>query len=335
MILSYLGSKQSLLPYLDHVIKPLLTPDTRFADVFLGSGCVSNHYKNDVKAIESCDAEIYSFVLGKALTQSPFTDNLSDIIDDLNKLTPVKGLVYTNFATNNKLFFSEHNAMCIDAIRIRINRLYDQDKVTYKEFIFLLGSLLTSASAFSNTCGTFRAYLKVLSKKALKAFKLGPIHTDTKITCTSNISCTNVKNKSFTSNVAYLDPPYNSAHYGAYYSFLNYLCHYNPNIELVGTGIIKDYNKSKFGLLKTCKNEFNQLFKKLNSDHIILSYSSKAVLNIHTILQMLVNKGDIIVYKVKHKSYTPNAKCKYIIEYIVHINCLASSQSIVYKWLRL
>jgi adenine-specific DNA-methyltransferase len=347
MICSYLGSKSSLLPYIDHIVYPLISESNskiKFIDLFLGSGCVSNHYKNHVSEILCCDQELYSYVFGKALLQCPYSDKLKGIIKDLNLLQPKKGLVYKYFASNDKLFFSSKNAQMIDAMRQEISVLVNNHIITYPEYIFLLGSLLISSSAIGNTCGTWRAYLKVLSKKALKPFILFPIHEDTCITCKSQVKLLNVCDlniETTTTDIIYIDPPYNSAHYGAYYSFFNYLCAYDCNIKLQGTGIIQDYNKSKYGLIKSCNQEFRTLFEKIKgkSKHIIMSYSSNAIMNIKDLISMLADQYGCMmhVYKIKHKQYTPNAsKCRnntFVIEYLVHIDCTKPKSSITYKWL--
>lgn len=318
MILSYLGSKASMLHHIDSVVKPLLKPDnsSTFCDLFLGTGCVANHYKKYVKSISGCDTEVYSYVLSYALCKSSFSFKLAKCIDTLNDMslndnTKRVGLVTKHFS-NERLFFLQENALKIDFWRISIDTLYKQGIIDYSEFIFLLASLLKSTSKVANTTGTFRTYLKSLSKKATKPIFLEPIHKD------KNKIHVEIKNTDVLSfvkkmdnvDITYIDPPYNSVHYSAYYSFLNYLCLYNKTIALTSPGVIQDYYKSKFGLVKNARNELKRLLDLIQgkTKYIILSYSSCGVLSISVLTQLLKIYGKVKVYRFAHKKYQSNKK---------------------------
>jgi len=346
MILSYLGSKATLLPYISRVIEPLIKPDTVFCDLFMGSGCVSNYFKSRVHSVIACDTELYSYVIGKALLTCPYSHKLAMIIDQINLQCDggKKGLVHANFATGGRLYFTEENAMRIDYMRLAIDQLYSAKLVTYSEFLFLLGSLLTSASARANTCGTFRAHLKTVSVKAKKQIKIVAIHKDVSIL---NAKCNIVKNddaikcssKCITANtIVYLDPPYNSVHYGAGYSFLNYLCLYDSSVTTVGTGTMLNYNKSKFGLQKHALAEFKSLFDAITCRYIVMSYSSEGILHINQIANALVYKGNVVIYKVWHKSYQTHNTGRnrlHVIEYIIVCDCDSVARKVTKTWLKL
>jgi adenine-specific DNA-methyltransferase len=344
MILSYLGSKQSLLPHLDTVIKPLLDKNTCFYDVFAGSGCVSNHYKHHVGSIVAGDLELYSYVINRALLRCPYSKKLAIIVDQLNiccsqvrvpKKLPLD-LVYHNFASNGRLYFTKDSALKIDTIRHSLTKMHQNGTISYPEFIFLLASLLTSSSRYANTCGTFRAHLKSLSKRANRLIQLSPIHTDLRINSCNLVKkkdalklCNTCKILNPANTVVYIDPPYNNVHYGAYYSFLNYLCEYSPKHVLTGTGILPQYNKSNFGLIRHAFLEFKRLFTSRlvrSARYIVMSYSSKAVIALSHITSMLSNLGSIIVYKVWHKAYQPCSSSKstvrrHVTEYIIKVDC--------------
>jgi adenine-specific DNA-methyltransferase len=332
MILSYLGSKASLMHHIIAIMHDYIKPDTKFCDLFSGSGVVSHFYAGQCKNVITCDQEIYAYVLAFALTQCPYTNKIKSVIIDLNKARDNKkdGLVAKHFAPPSRMFFTVENAQRIDFCRCHITKLYHSNNITYKEFIFLLASLLCSSSKIANTCGTFRAYLKHFSMKATKQFSLIPVHTKKSlvnklgsVVCSDAITC--VKRKG-PFDVTYIDPPYNGIHYGAYYSFLNYLCQYNSDIVLEGTGICEDYNKSSFGMKKHSQQAFHELFSSLSSNQIFLSYSSKGVLTLEQIVDTIRKTkykcSKIKVYEIIHKAYRPQRNCKHksIIEYIIHID---------------
>jgi len=335
MILSYLGSKKTLLPQLESVIRPLFKSGecSTFCDLFMGSGCVANYFAKKCEGVTHVmgnDMELYSYVLGKGLLCCPYSVKLARVIDSFNAgdcVRVVNGLIWKHFS-RDRLYFKADNAVAIDTVRVGIHRLFESGIVTWNEFLFLLASLLKSASLVANTSGTFRAHLKTLAKKADRSFKLVPVHTDY-LPCRAKTTVFKKNATMFAGNhsvqhCVYIDPPYNNVHYSAYYSFLNYLCMYDKNVELVGTGIIRDYYKSPFGLARTAYHEFCKLFHQLQvrgTKYIIMSYSSRAILPIHILCDLMKSFGFVSVLQTRHRKYISNNKFKgqSVTEYIMKL----------------
>lgn len=364
--LNYLGSKKTLLPYLTRVIKPLIDacPNAAFCDLFSGTGCVANHFKHVIKDRIVCnDMELYAYVLARAQVSCVYNLKLAKIIDQFNvifnnsssnaknifnnKNKNSRSLVFNNFANNGRLYFSAENALKIDQVRTGIHRLYVKNIVSYNEFLFLLASLLVSASIVANTCGTFRAHLKQLSSRAKRPFKLVPVHCD--MSKWPSLERNVVKNKSSVDivcprgSIVYLDPPYTSAHYGAYYSFLNYLCLYDGRKKTVGTGTLCDYNKSGFGLVKRSIGDFKALLENTCSRarHVVMSYSSAGVVHIDRLINMMRKYGNVVVYQIWYKAYksssTTSCKRGHVIEYIITVDCNVQEKwkSVKKIWMKL
>ena len=92
----------------------------------------------------------------------------------------------------------------------------------------------------------------------------------------------------------------------------------------MGTGIIRDYYKSPFGLARTAYHEFKKLLHQLKSGgakYIIMSYSSRAILPIHVLSDLMKPLGILNVYKTRHRMYISNKKSKSqgITEYILKL----------------
>ena len=343
--LNYIGSKKTMLPFLMHVIEPLLQENKRgraFCDLFSGTGCVFGAVRDRAGVIVANDMELYAYVIACALLKCPYSHKLAVVIDQLNICCgvdagpgPAPGLVAKHFASGGRMYFSFENACAIDGMRKGIAGLYERGAVSYHEFLFLLGSLITSASAVSNTCGTFRAHLKHMSGRAKKKFKLVSIHVGRgSAFAGAGAAAAAVYKKDATrvpvpdGAVAYLDPPYNSAHYGAYYSFLNYLCLYDSSIATCGTGTIPGYQKSAFGLAKECRAAFQKLIFKTcaRAGYIVLSYSSAGIMGIRELLEMLEKRGQVTVYKVWYKAYCAlkrnhKKNRNHVVEYIIVARC--------------
>lgn len=333
MTFGYLGCKSRILPFLDAVLSPLLTSGSTFGDLFSGTGIVAKQMQHKVRRVIATDLELYSYVLNKAQLQCPYSLKLARIIETFNsQRTVYKGLIWKHYSPASsppRKFFTSANAMAIDAVRIGINRLYRQKKITYSEFLFLLGSLLLSMGKVSNTAGTYRAFLKEFTFRSTKPFILYPIHYDTRIGLGSpkhkhhsvikNNAIKVVRHHTF--DVVYLDPPYNTCHYGSYYSLLNYTCMYTPNARILGSvGILQFYNKSLFGIQKTALQQYKKLIQKMRSKWIVLSYSSDGILTLDAWKTLLTARGHVICYKILHPRYKSNQKTTHLnntlIEYV-------------------
>lgn len=342
MILNYLGSKARFIPTLDRVIGPVLASakienkgnPVVFGDLFSGTGFVANYYKDhgNISKVVSSDLELYSYVVNRALLQTVCNNKITRILAFFNsdQLKPVKGLIWKHFSpAGGRLFYTEANAMRIDAMRIAIGKLYQNGKITYKECLFLLASLMVACSKFANNASCFRAYLKKFCPRSLKKVVITPIHKNTiRLAKPHEV----IKNdaarvaKGTHVDVAYLDPPYNANHYGGYYSFYNYLLVYNPHFQIGGVaGVTKIYNKSDFGLKATSKRALKSLIEDLRKcKYIVLSYNSDGVLKKQDLFDCLRSVGNVTLYKTVNKKFRPNANVKnsHVVEYIFVVKCV-------------
>lgn len=349
----YFGSKARMLKVLDNYIKPLLQSGKNkliFGDLFAGTGLVGSHYASLTKKVVSSDQELYSYVLSKAMLQTVYTSKLQRLIIYLNKLKPVKGLIYKYFSPNKqgeisnqnvRMFFTCENAMKMDAIRIEINRMFKSKKITYKEFVFLLGSLMHTTSKYANCAANFRAYLKQFNPRSSRNFVLVPIHTNhvhyAKHSVIKNDCLKVARHEKL--DIVYLDPPYSNTCYGSYYSFYNYLCMYNKNVILKGiAGVVSHYNKSSFGAAATSRGSFNKLFKTLargSTKYIIMSYNSNGMIKKNEFVKMLMTIGSVKLLKMWSLNFKThsNVRENKVIEYIFIVNLKDTKRSFYESWI--
>ena len=107
-------------------------------------------------------------------------------------------------------------------------------------------------------------------------------------------------------DIVYIDTPYTVTQYASAYHLLETIA-LNDQPELVGkTGRRKgrkmsDYNRKQKALL-----EFSDLFRQLNFDHIIMSYSNQSIVPIDRILDLIKQfaiPGTIDVKKTDYREY--------------------------------
>jgi len=324
--LNYIGSKKSLLDFLDLIISKLIKNDSKtcikFADLFAGTGIVGKYFNRKYNYITtSNDLEYYSYIINWANLKVQFSLKLANLICELNKLIEPNlndsvNLIQKNYSPlgkDKRLFWTESNAKKADAIINNINKLSSSGDINFDEKIFLIASLITSLDKSANTTSVYGAFLKEFKKTAQGLFELKPIHTDMLI---PNLKSNLIFNTDINSNIldnewdiVYLDPPYNSRQYASNYAPLNYIAKYDSKIEVYGkTGLIKNYNKSKFCSELTAKNEFIQLINKIKAKFIVVSYNNEGLVNKNDFIKILQIKGNVKLYKKLYKKYKSSEK---------------------------
>ena len=231
--MNYIGSKFTLSSFLEENIKQILKENDSknlseciFCDLFTGTTAVSKIFKTQVKKIIANDKEYYSFVLAKNYIGNHKTiKRKNELLEKLNNLDGVKSKISFNYSTCGKekrQYFSETNAMKIDAIRSKIEKWKNIEFINEEEYFFLLASLLESADKVANTASVYGAYLKHIKKSAQKELTLKPAEfeiNENKHEIFNEDANTLIKK--IKGDILYLDPPYNAREYGANYHLLN------------------------------------------------------------------------------------------------------------------
>lgn len=326
--LNYIGSKKSLLNFIDYALKKINTKfekfdDIKFLDGFAGSGIVGKFFnKKYGYNVFSNDLEYYSYILSFALLKVEYTDKITNIIEKLNLLIkPINetnyNLITENYSEKGKekrKFWTINNSQKADAIMENIKLQLENKQINNNEYIFLLASLLSSIDKYANTASVYSAYLKKHKLASLKQFEIKPIHTDKKI-------INNEKNYNFNVDInteiilnneydiVYLDPPYNNRQYSSNYHPLNFIAKYDNSIIPYGkTGLLENSNKSNYSISKNVEQTFKFLIEKINAKYILLSYNNEGLMNKTTIKNILQKKGKTTLYKYEYKKYKSQLK---------------------------
>lgn len=325
--LNYIGSKKTLLDFVDYVIKKINTKlddknKVKFLDGFAGSGIVGKFFNHKYGYnTYSNDLEFYSFVLSYALLKVPYSDKLDNIIQQLNLLTkPIDennfNLITLNYSEKGKekrKFWTISNAEKADAIMENIHYSLKNKLITKDEFYFLIASLLSSFDKVANTASVYGAFLKKYKNTALKTLIVKPIHTDINISNhnTNKVFNLDVNSHDITNNkfdIVYLDPPYNARQYSSNYHPLNFIAKYDKNILPYGkTGLIQNSNKSNYSVKKNVSDSFTNLINDLDAKFILVSYNNEGLMDSDTIVEILKSKGKTSLYKYEYKKFKSQA----------------------------
>ncbi len=88
--MNYIGSKYSLLPFLESTIGDIVGSDLRdmvFCDIFAGTGIVGRTFKPKVRKVIANDREYYSYVLNRNYIGNHLElDGKEELLARLNQL---------------------------------------------------------------------------------------------------------------------------------------------------------------------------------------------------------------------------------------------------------
>lgn len=144
--MNYIGSKYSLLDFLTETIKTVTKHKNEkenyiFSDLFAGTGVVGSKFRELGYNVISNDIQYYSYVINKHLIENSKNIEISDkILESLNNIESVEGFIYNNYCSggSERNYFSDYNGKKCDAMRIEIEKLYNEKKnITRTVFLFI------------------------------------------------------------------------------------------------------------------------------------------------------------------------------------------------------
>lgn len=316
----YIGGKTKILPYLEEFLSSKVPLDTscslEFLDLFGGTGVVGRHFKKNFKVMTN-DNMYFSYVLskGSVIPNKPpmflgLKDNgVKEPLEYLNNISGLKGFIAKNYASElgkGRMYFTQENAMKIDAVRQEINKWLADDWINQNEFDYLLSTLIEAVPFISNTTGTYGAYLKHWDKRALKKLSLThPVLYDNNQHNSAFNKTAEILTKNIAIDICYIDPPYNGRQYTSNYHVLETIAKYDsPKIKGV-TGI-RDFDEgqaSNFCKKRMAFKAFEQVIGQINCKHLIVSYSSDGLLSKAQITELLLKYGTPETFDFKIINY--------------------------------
>lgn len=323
----YIGSKDRLLGFIDQTVLSQGITHGSFCDLFAGTTAVGRHFKRSGFRVVSNDLMQYSYIFGKAYLEnntvpqftnlrlgfsgSPAslfpaeTEKLEQVLGYLNILPAEQGFVYEHYSDGGaagRMFFSQANAGKIDAIRTQIQRWRDADEITGAEYYILLATLLEAVPSISNTSGTYAAYLKFWEARSQKSLHLTVPPLLPSSMAHSVYRCDAAKLiAELSSDVIYLDPPYNSRQYATNYHVLETIAR-DDNPTVRGKTGLRPYQeeKSDFCNKNAALNALQQIVSQAQCQLFLLSYNSEGIMPHETICEILTEFGRL---EVKENSY--------------------------------
>lgn len=330
--MNYIGSKLSLLKFLDESIEKVAGKNCRvFCDLFAGTGIVGTHFKKKGHQIIANDIQYYSFVLNKQyienhrqlkfkrleeilpqLKEAPIENRKTAVCEYLSDLKGVKGFIYKNYCVGGtkgkeyeRQYFSDDNGKKCDAIRSKIEEWKNNGLINDNEYYFLLATLIETIDKYANTASVYGAYLKKLKKTARKTIVLKPAELiindkDHKV---FNEDINQLIQK-IEGDILYLDPPYNQRQYATNYHLLETIAKYDdPKIH--GKTGLRNYEsqKSVYCSRAKVKAAFRNIITNAKVKYIFLSYNNEGLMTASDIREIMSLRGRYGYFTKSHSRF--------------------------------
>jgi len=306
----YIGSKQSLLPYIKSVIEPL---DIKTAlDVFTGTTRVAQLIRGmGIKTLTidlSWASEGYAntFVHGQA------NPDIDKFLEEAMNVEPKDGWLteyYSGINYERVMVWQPKNTRKADAIRDWIETL----KVDCFTEAYLITSLIFGLDAVDNTVGVQQAYLKDWCIRSHNDLALRKFDIDYSLPIGKHLTRDVLRVKLPRADLVYIDPPYSNHNYMTYYHIWDSIYRWDkPDVGLTtnrridrvskarkfSTEIQSPWNSKRYALSAT-----RQLFERISSKHIVLSYNNEGIMDASDLIDLCSEFGDVRISRIQYKRH--------------------------------
>ena len=340
----FIGCKENLVDFIETFVKERDINGSIFCDLFAGTGSVAKHFKKLGYKIISNDLLYFSYVLQKvyieqneypkfakllrhlkinSTKETLFTSeslNAREIIKYLNNLDGSEGFIFKNYSpegtvgqTHIRKYFTGVNAKKIDAIREKIKEWGKEGLINEQEYFFLLGSIIEAVPFVANISGTYAAFLKDWDPRVFKTLTLEvpEIIPSSETHKVFNVDGVKLLDKIKQIDILYLDPPYNERQYAPNYHILETIAKWdNPSIKGVTGMRSYEEQKSEFCNSRTGIKALEDILKKKNFKHLILSYNDEGIIPEKEILKLFNKYGKTIVSEQTYQRFKSNSNGK-------------------------
>jgi len=296
-MIKYIGSKRLLVPWIVSVIQRVheQTALTEVCDLFTGSTRVGHALKAAGFNVHANDLYTYSYVLARTLIgadecQYP-CERIQPLLDELNALEGIEGYFTREFCVAAN-FFQPKNGRRIDAIRLRIDEMAGKDTTLA---CILLTSLMLAADRVDSTTGLQMAFLKSYAARSATELNLkypailpgpGKVTQEDAIELASSV----------TSDLVYIDPPYNQhAYLSNYHVWETLVLNDQPNAY----GVARKREdcksrKSPFNFKRAALPAMKALVEKLDVPHLLVSFSNEGFYTAADLEGVLESWGHVV-----------------------------------------
>ena len=315
----YIGNKTRLLPFILRTLHKGGIPVGSVHDAFAGTASVSRALKAKGWRVHSSDLLMSSYVFQRAYVVADCADPLlGEMASDLAALAPRESFISRHFSpaggseAEGRMYFTPANAGRIDAAREELEIWRKAGKLGEDSYYSLLAAIIEGADRVANTAGVYASYMKKWQPNARRAFAVIPeppvkgsqparAHLMDAIEAAKSIGEV---------DLLYIDPPYNSRQYVAYYHI--------PEILARGWADSAPAIRGKVGLLageegrsqwshgRRVQRLFSTLLSATTATHALVSFNSEGHLTPQALLSLLTRAsadGKVSHFRQRYRRY--------------------------------
>ena len=310
----YLGSKYKLLDFIQEIVDKHCHNCSSFMDLFGGTGVVAAHFNSQFDLI------VNDILKSNVFVYQTFLSNECIDVRKLEKIIELYNKVEINdypenYYSNNfaDTFLSQSNMKLVGIIRDDIDKRFLERNINSREKAILITSPVYAIDKIANTVGHYDAFR--LSGNLARDLKLEmPLLSDkhNNKNIITNLDANELV-KHCSSDIVYIDPPYNSRQYCDSYHFLeNVAENKQPDVKGVARKMNRSHFKSSYCTNKASL-QFRHLIHDIKAKYILVSYNntenkinsrSNAKISDAEIIQTLENKGKLFVYEKDFNVFT-------------------------------
>lgn len=222
----YIGNKTRLMSFILRTLERERIPVGSVHDAFAGTASVSRALKAEGWRVYSSDLLMSSYVFQRAYVVAESADpGIRDLAEELGKLPPVQSFISVNFSpaggttSAGRMYFTPENAGRIDAAREVLEDWRHERKVSEDDYYLLLAAIIEGADRVANTAGVYASYMKSWQPNARRRFEIDPELPvpGAEPARAYLMDAAEAAKEIGDVDLLYIDPPYNSRQYVAYY----------------------------------------------------------------------------------------------------------------------
>jgi len=284
----YIGNKTRLLPFILRTLQRSGVGVGSVHDAFAGTASVSRALKAKGWRVYSSDLLMSSYVFQRAYVVAEAADPLlSDMARELGSLDPVEGFISEHFSPARRggagvrMYFTPENAGRIDAAREQLETWRKSKTISEDSYYLLLAAIIEGADRVANTAGVYASYMKRWQPNAKRRFEVVPEMPvkGAQPAEATLMDATEAAKSIGEVDLLYIDPPYNSRQYVAYYHI--------PEILARGWSDSAPAIRGKVGLLageegrsqwshgRRVQKLFSALLAASGARHALISFNSE------------------------------------------------------------
>ena len=296
----YIGNKTRLLPFIRRTLKKSVIPVGTVHDAFAGTASVSRALKADGWRVHSSDLLMSSYVFQRAYVVAECADPLlEDMARELAALSPRVGFISRYFSPEGgddsagRMYFTAANAGRIDAAREELAIWRRANKVGEDTYYILLAGIIEGADRVANTAGVYASYMKKWQPNARRSFEIlvQPPVSGRERAEAHLMDATEAAKAIGAVDLLYIDPPYNSRQYVAYYHIPEILARgwadAAPRIRGKVGLLAGDEGRSQWSHGRRVGKLFASLLAATTATHALVSFNSEGHLEPEALLSLL------------------------------------------------